>query len=235
MKLTKTRKQIPTIKLSKNLLEDLCKTLDAEFKKVNQKAESEKYGVEYEFSNSNTLVNEKESKLFLENVPIELGRIEMSLESEKGNVTIEFSNSKYFEWNRFSVSGEDSTWVFGITKNLEQVFNRYKTKNYIFHTKKGWGIYLLCAVGLFFSLFIPLNHQITPSDPKEEGVSAGVIAIMLSMTSVWAVWPYIFKRAFPILELENSLQSKLKNLVVVFIIGVISSIIASALFLLAGR
>lgn len=235
MKLTKTHKQIPTIKINKNLLEDLCKTMDSEFKNVNHNLGYDNYGVEYAFSNADSYVKENDSKLFLENVPIEIGNIDMSLRTEKGNVNIKISNSEYYDWNRLNVSGEDSTWVFGITKKLEQIFHKYKTNNHIFHSKKGWGIYALCGIGVFFALFIPLSHLTISSDSKTEGTSFVTIAFVLSGTSMWAIWPYIFKKTFPILELENSLQSKLKKAIPPLIIGIIASVIVSALFLFVGH
>lgn len=234
MKITKSHKQIPTLKLSKNLLKDMCEALESQRTLQDPNNKFSLYGVEYSFDNAESSISEKESKLFLDSVPNEIGKIEMSLRNEKGRIHIELSNSELYDYNYFSVSGEDATWVYGITEKLERIFKQHKTRNYIFHTKKGWGVYALCAIGLFFTIYFPLNHIVTSSDPNSLP-PALFIAGLISGISISTVWPSIFKRVFPPLELENSLQSKFKNLIPVFIVGVFSSIIASALFLFVGH
>jgi hypothetical protein len=229
MKKTKVSKQIPTIMISKNLISELCAVLEKEYI-PSQK--DDPYGLSYSFDNKNVSISENENEKFVDNLPNEIGDINLSSTDTKGKIAIAIRSNKYYDWNKFSVSGEDATWVYGISKRIEGIFEKYKTNNHLFYTKKSYFVYLLCSVGLFFTIFLPLFVSITDDKGQPLTGSWIMLAGAISGNASTFLWPPIFHRIFPILEIEKSKQSKLKGVIMGIIIGVISSIIASALFLL---
>lgn len=232
MKLNKIKKQIPSLRVSKNLLIELCGILEKEYQSKKPEKEPAIYGLTYKFSNSDVSIQENKSKLFVENVPETIGDIKLSLELEEASIEVTIEDTRYYDWNTFSISGEDSTWVFGMAKRLEQIFEKYKTMNHIFHTKKGYSVYALCSFGLFLLTFVGvINSGYQPEESSIE-ISAGLIGGNVFFMTLLFLWPPMFKRAFPILEKKDSRQATIKRMLPLFATGIISSIVAGFILLL---
>ena len=105
MKLNKIRKQIPSLRVSKDLLIELCGILEKEYQSKKPEKEPAIYGLTYKFSNRDVSIQENKSKLFVENVPETIGDIKLSLELEDASIEVTIKDTRYYDWNTFSISG----------------------------------------------------------------------------------------------------------------------------------
>lgn len=231
MKINKISKKIPTLRVSKNLLNELCNIIDTEYHNAKPKNDSE-FNPTFEFSNKDVTITENKSKPFIESLPKSIGDVHLTLKIENKSIDINIDDTDIFGWNRFSIYGEEPTWVFGISKQIEQIFEKYKTKNYLFYTKKANGIYALCSLGLFFVAFLAIINSGFEPEKGDVVVSAGIFSVMIALLSWGFLWPSIFKKVFTILEIENSQQVKLKRMLPFLIIGIISSLVGGLMLLL---
>jgi hypothetical protein len=216
----KIRKNIPSIIISKTLLEQLCKIVDEEYREEQGCMKS------YRFISKKEEIIKNNSKIFLEYyLPESLKKIEFdynnSCESKAINICIDFA--KIF-LSKFTVIGDDSIWVSVIAKRIDTVFENFKTRNDIFHTR--WKIASLIYVALsaiiicFTVIWLYRHHVIMYAEYSFEYIYPIVFALL--------VLPYssglhmLFKWLYPHYTTNrNAFHIKFRNWIIIGIMTVI--------------
>ena len=210
MRINKTRKKIPSFRLSKKLISELCNFFTNE--EISYDDKSTNY-VEYNFDNSDISITEKTAKSFNDSYLNELGNFQFKLKiNDKYIHVVMCTDSNSY----FSVRGTDYIWVYGVTKNLEMIFMNHKTYNQIVHKPAGIPIYILCTFGLFYMCFLIFSYFDHSNDWElfYKDIGNNIYnkipntLIYPSIISVIGI-PFlyrIFKRIFPMFEFKNKIK-----------------------------
>jgi hypothetical protein len=130
----KTQIRIPSFKLSKSVLEELFGIMEKE-------RTDEKSRLIYVLESTEREITSHNSKSFLDyGIPKDLEKLTFTLSSSDKEISISIELESYLTIpgiystpSYFTVSGIDPTWVNRITKRIEDIFKKYKTKNDLFH------------------------------------------------------------------------------------------------------
>ena len=160
--------------------------------------------------------------------------------SSKKNIEIECN----VDWERFtvSVSGTDSIWVGGLTKKIEEILDKYKTKNNFFYKSRAYAIYfgisLLIGIGMLLIVDALIWESMSDLETNVDKYPSSTlpylsIALLLLMAgvSVWG-WESLFHWLFPKIELEDSVSVKRRKGILGGIAAIIFSLIGGGILLL---
>ena len=154
----KIKKNIPSIIISKTLLEQLCRIVD--------ESDREEQGYKsYKFISKREEIIKNNSQILLEYyLPQSLKKIEFNYTNncESKAINIRIDLNKIF-LSKFTVIGDDSRWVSVIAKRIENIFENFKTQNNIFYLRRNIAslIYVtLSTIIVFFIVFWLYRHNI---------------------------------------------------------------------------
>ena len=236
--------RMKSFQLNKSLLEDLSTTINDEYQKSlkEEKDEFEKKHIklEYELETKNKKIETGDFHTVLKHWnPDNFKEIKMYFRGSKKSITIRCGN--YWKLD-VSVSGVESIWVSGITKNFEDILEKYKTKNKFFHKSEAYLIYLgipiLIGFGILMLVTPLIDEQIQnfekavetdESDEPLSYLSAVIIIFAVMLNSGWG-WASLFQWLFPKIEIENSIKPKVRKSILAGIVTLVISIIAGGIF-----
>ena len=188
---------------------------------------------ELEFSvtcEENAYFTSEDPKIFNEDSPINTKRvlnIHMRLYMSSGeSIRIDLEhNPGYFHDNTISVAGEDSNWVNGTLKKLEEITDSFSPQNTFFRKYRVW-LFLIfgLSLGLLLTnyIFLPLAQLLPAADTKLPnellrrpmlllGIAYGLKALY---SLFWGAFPasYIVDKLiklFPRVEIQIAPEHKL--------------------------
>lgn len=129
-------------------------------------------------------------------------------------VNIDFN---YPQKSEFSVSGEDATWVNGITSRLDSIFQKYKTSHYYIRTNP-FVTYPLCiatALVLTYPFFLASFSFLEGSDSLETIL---FLSIVLMTVFAFIVYGIVFW-LFPYFEYGEMVQRRVRKWIWVVLWG----------------
>ena len=225
MLVNKTRKKIPSFRLSKKLISELCNFFTKE--EISYDDKSTNY-VEYNFDNSDKSITEKTAKSFNDSYLNELGNFQFKLKINNKYIHVVMCTNSN---SHFSVRGADSIWVDGVTKNLEKIFMNHKTYNQIVHKPIGIPIYIVCTLGLFFMFFLIFSYFDHSNDLELfyddiDNNAYNKIPNTLIYSSIISVMgiPFlyrIFKYLFPMFEFKNRIKYSIRHIIKYILMSII--------------
>lgn len=204
-----TRKNIPSIIISKAILEELCRILDKEYEDTNG-------NLEYKFIGRREVLLRSNSEDFLQFYPFKhITKIEMSFKSPRKKIMIKF-DFDHSHFSEFIVSGSDAEKVSDTARNVEEVFKNYATLNtpFIRNWKRALPIYvaitavLSLPIAIFFHKSFPISQSFT---------NAYIIILLLMIGPSVVVWNILIKALFPIYEIPYSTKVKHRTLIIIII------------------
>lgn len=223
--------EIKSVQLTKSLLSDLCKLLNDENMNFNKEQADKKSQLEFLIETKNKKIETNDSEVFLrDGVPQKFNEIKLYFRGGDKRIKITFDT--IFDIRRFTVEGIDSVWVNGITRKLENLFQKYDTKNGFFHTKKSWVIYFGIAIVLAASAYFSLSPFVSDKPLDELPIEIQIFeifAVVLWIVLVNSVmgWALLFRQLFPLIETENSISIKIRKWIIGGIIAILVSILAN--------
>lgn len=226
----KTKVKIPSIKLSQTLLADLCEVISKEYSKAV--SENEDSSVDYVLEGKNHEIESHDSTSFLKyGIPKDLKEIRIILRSRqpKKQIWIRIDMDSDYLCS-FDVEGTDPIWVNGISKQIEGVFERYRNRNDLFHSKwkTALPIYFGIAGVLAYVVYLAsLGLAITDSEGKT--ISLSSVLIIPILMSVW-VWHIVFGWLYPQVEIESMSRVKARKFVIGAIIALILSMLGNYIY-----
>lgn len=235
--------ELRSYKLNKNLLEDLATIVNDEYGKAvsgtKNDWERDYIKLTYTLKIKNKEKATKEIQNFLKQWdPKNFKNFEIYFRDSKKSITIRCGDY----WNlNVSVSGNDSTWVSGLTKKIEEVLDKYRSKNEFFHKPQAYVIYLGISfpIGFFISMIVTTSIGVPILDSEISGENIGIsntppfgtiaiiFAIVVNLTMGCAS---LFHWLFPKMELESSNRPKIRNTILSIISMFIISLFAGWVF-----
>lgn len=230
---------LKSFRLNKKFLEDLSAIVNNEYNKTmkeeNDELERKYIELEYTLKTKNKGIETKKIENVLKHWnPKNFQKFEINFRSSKKKIMIECGDY----WNLdVLISGNDSIWVSGLTKQIEEIFDEYKSKNEFFHKSKAYIIYLGIPISIVWSMLTIVAALIGDTNSNFEldtnifGISSNFIMMIISMiilNSVWG-WASLFHWLFPKIELEDSIQPKIRKIVLGGISTLIFSLIAGGI------
>ena len=238
--------ELRSFQLNKNLLEDLSTIVNDEYDNIVSGAESdwERSHIELMYT---LKIKNKEKMTKCLNVflkywdPKNFKKFEIYLRSSKKSITIRCGSY----WNlNVSISGNDSTWVSGLTKKFEEVLDNYKSKNEFYHKSRAYVIYFGIAmlIGFFILMIVTTLIGVQMSDLEVDGINTGIsnipsygmvtiIIFGIMLNSIWG-WASLFHWLFPKIELECSNRPKIRSGILKLICSIPVSLLVGWILLL---
>jgi hypothetical protein len=216
----KSKVAIPAITLSENLLSELCELLDEQY--ASAKNAGDKYvRIKFYSDGKNKDYTTADSAAFLKNgIQKDLQKIVLSFSGNHNDVSIYLYVSSSLDSN-FEVSGTNSMWVGGITKRLEEIFQKYVNSNRFFH-KRALALPLSFVIILVASvagiLWARLYYEIEDS--------SALTLILSSLTSTVGVY-WFLGWLYPSIETKHMLRIRARKAIYAAIGAVVVSIIAN--------
>lgn len=224
---------LESFQLNKNLLEELSTTINEEYVKTvkEEKDEYEKKYIklEYTLNTKNKQIDTSDFKAILKHWSSKnFEKIVINFQSSKKNITVRCGGY----WNLdISISGIDSIWVSGLTKNLEDISNKYKSKNEFFHKSRAYVIYfgIPLLLGLSMLMIISTLTEVSmlnlETDTDTSNTSSYLPAVLIVSIPTYSFpgWASLFHWLFPKIELEDSVKPNVRKA----ILGGISTVVFS--------
>jgi hypothetical protein len=219
----KTTHQIPSFKLSKDVLHDLVNIIEEESNAVRM---NERCRVTYKFKVKQREDETKtdDSAYFLTQNVIrpDLKSIELRLYSDKKEISIYIYMNKPDSF--IEIEGTDVTWVYGMASRIKAIFENPNSKrrvNDFFNSKK---VLLVCILP---SVLLGILHAIYLSNSLY-----GKVSSLICWPISYSIFLYlVFRWFFPRVETEYTRQAKIRKA----ILGGIGAIITTALVTLILR
>jgi len=227
--------KIKSVKLTKNLIEQLCDILENQYNEFKKNNDDSIAWLKFSLGSETKEIETEDGKSFQKhNIPRNFNEIKMRFHSLEKEIIINLM--KDIEFYELTVTGMDSMWVNGLARKLEDVFQQNKTINNFFYSKKAGIIFYIVSIGLIsaiyfiFSPFLPSGFQV--DDFLKMGFISVVIVALIGVISmlVALVWFYSLQWFFPRIEIEDSIQVKIRYWVLLIVIGVISTLIGGGIF-----
>lgn len=225
--------KIPAIKLKKELLEEISNIIKTE-REIHIKETNDEYSsITYSLQTEEKEIEMEELSDFLaQKIPNNFVSITINFFSVEKDIYLSIYPES--ELGDITVTGADPTWVNGVAKRLENVFIPYRTKNDFFQSRKVWllgfAISGLLSFGSYLILWPNVTDEpfsnLTLSDQIIEGII--LIFTMIILNSYWG-WVKLLRKLFPKIEMESSTPSKIKNFILVIIIGIITTVVSSGI------
>jgi hypothetical protein len=159
------RKKILSIRLTKNLLEELVEIIDREYKDIKKQSEKENSSVSFSYAieeKDGEIKGESPTKFLRHDISPDLRSIYMRLYSKDLKISVKIHLRLSWPYTYTEVEGSDSRLVNGISAQLLRVFNnhKHKTRNDFFHSKESLiiSVPIGIVVGILYS--ITINDQI---------------------------------------------------------------------------
>ena len=229
-----------SFKLNKDLLDDLFTIVNEEYLKNLDESngiKKEFVSVEYTLETKNKKIETKDFQTILKYWnPKNFKKAEMVFRGSKKDISIRCGDY----WDLvISVSGNDSIWVSGLTKGFEDMLDNYKSKNGFFHKPKAYLIYfgIPFLIGLGILMIVAsligeqaLDLEIDATNNKQLSNNTIFVIFGLIMSS-WLGWSGLFHWLFPKIELEESIQPKIRKLILGVILSLVISLMASGIII----
>lgn len=218
--------KVPTCSLDVKTLRNFCKKIEDEITSIKLNEES-KYKVQFILETKNKTITANTTEDFIESFkPKGITRIRIyhfgSLEIE---INLDFG---YFALCTISIEGNDSNKVDSLAIRLEEILKERKNYNFLFRTPM-FLIPISSIFGFLLSFGGHMFHNIylkkMPNAPFFTDNVFGFTFIFTIGLTFFFVW------LFPHIEFENyMIQTRLRKAIMPIIIGVIITLIGSALW-----
>ena len=228
------RREIPTCTINKSILLEIYKMLEtiAGEKKSEQsyspsltieirtkkdgKDETNEYGIQY---------------IRDSNIPRHLQQIEFNLnlfnEGSYINIDIDFDN--FIGEPHFIIKAKDPVWVDGISEQIQKIFEKTRNKNYLFRENKfRFPIIIPISILLGFGISAILSQYFPPDKYDSLFLETSIRVVWFFGATVFsAIFLFLFFWwLFPRMEYEDYfIQSKIRKLLLLILIGVISGLL----------
>jgi hypothetical protein len=219
---------IPSIELSKDLIQKVIRVLETEYNRLleNQDKDSAYYNSK-EFSirrKDKSLLETDDSQKFLENdFDRDIDRIMFKISTRNKSVEVEITTSSWSDSDFSATSNDmDNTWVNGIISTLAQTFDASKNSYGFWHSKKAFLIYFPISI-----ILSSVYYYLTIRSPNANEQLAIIN---------WVIWTFglpftirlILQWVFPKVQTKQSKQKKFKK-IILSIIGIIGALVIGIL------
>jgi len=222
---------IPSIRLSKKLLEELCNVLQKEYHRDDEDSRNARK-VKFEFiRQSGSAITKSDFDSFLSlDIPRDIRKVTLQLSLIERGVYIEIDMDN-FQTSVMVVQGIETVWVNGVTRLLEKVFaNHHTTKSDIFHAnwkRQGIPLYIAITVSLQLGVYLSFLRN------ADEFFWLFNAIVYLGVPIIGAYgWHFFFQWLFPKVELENMMRVRTRRFIVatipVVVLGLITNSISNA-------
>lgn len=229
---------INSVRLTSKLFEEICELVDEQyhlFQEEKEKIKDSPYlRLHYTISSKRRTLDTSDSANFLKRLsPENYADVDISLSYDDKRVNINLRSL----WGepRITLTGKDPTWVHGLSKRFEDIFKKYATKNNFFHSKKAYvfyfplhGIFIL-GMSLVAIHFIPQNAYPELKFLNNQLISW--IIFLIGFPSGAYLWSGLFEWLFPKVEIENSMQVKIRKWILALISGIIIALISGGILI----
>lgn len=194
-----TRKMIPSLTISMEMLVKLCTILDREFnrKKMGILAD-QKCFVKYQFK-GNSYENIRESASAIRDLSIKgIKEVFLEFSCENKLITIRFDLKRDY-LSEYRVQGKDPMWVDEIANNIDTVFVKHTTPNDLFHLhwKRALPLYALMTAILCYFLDVLIYYTMQINDVTRD-FNINYVVLYLSLVGpMMLCWHEMFQRLFP--------------------------------------
>lgn len=231
--------KIPTIRLSKILLRELCDILNNEYTELKKTEKDYVYWLSFEMTTTAKKIQTANSDSFLKyDLPHTFIEIELTLHSKDKSINITFYEPSFLP-SQFTVGGTDSVWVNGLTRQFEEIFQKHKTSNHFYHSKKSWLLFLGLTITVLIGTYLlvdPFGSLLDLADTTED-IDSSIIALLTILRTAamsgsalsYLLWENVFRWLFPIIEVENSIQLRVRQKIVILLLAVVGSIIGGGI------
>lgn len=174
----RSKAKIPSVFVTEDLLRDLCDVLDKEFA---SNASERFVRLEYHSEGKNKDYTTTDSSQFIKNsIQKDTQYLRLRFYSSTKDIDIWLGISGYRK--EFEVSGNEPIWVAGITKRLEEIFEKHKSSHGPLYTASWlWVIFVSSSVILGFAYWFVFYQA-------REKVSEGIfLAVVFSAGSAFGI------------------------------------------------
>jgi len=153
---------------------------------------------------------------------IELGTTDYQL--PRVGVNFDFRRPEY---SKFSVSGENATWVNGITNRIENKIKKYKLKYYTIKTN--WLVKLPLTSAILVVLVYPIFLWLNSIPTIKENLF--ILIWLMFAFGFWGIY-YLIQWLFPYFDYGDTLQKSMRKWIWVILFG--SGIVPTIILKLLG-
>lgn len=213
-----TRKNIPSIAISKDLLIEFCKLLDDEYDQAKDNMSSAPRQREYKLECKREVIIRTNSTDFMGHYPVrDLKKIELCFKSEnkKIDIRLDLDNSNLSD---FIISGKNSQAVTDTENQIGNILRNHGAKKEFFHLnwKVGLPTYLAIAATVSLPLAIFFRRTILP---LESFATTYILILIIVIGPSVFFLSLLVKWLFPKYETDYAARIKHRISILVAIIG----------------
>lgn len=221
--------RIPTCKIDKGTIREICELLEDEARKIKQANPDANVDIDFKVETKSKDIRAHTTDAFISSRwSRDLERVYLWYSVRHENlhqkVIVDLDFGIYMSPD-FSVESEDPTWVNGITGRIEDIFNHTRNRNYLFRKAKYLvpivvGFAFLLGLGTDVVVDVYYLHKFNDLYPNSD---------VLGMSMPYGLFlGFFFQWLFPNVEFEDYLiQTKIKKAILSIIGAIILGLIAS--------
>jgi hypothetical protein len=221
----KTQK-IPSIQLSKDLIQKVIQVLETEYGKLleNQDKDDSYYNSK-NFSverKDDSVFETDDSQKFLDSdFDRDIDEINLQISTKNRDINVRITTRSWSD-SSFSATSKDldDIWVNGVMSKLAQTFEDSKNSHQFWHSKKAYLIYVPIAMAI-----ASLVTYVSFLAPNANAQFLTIIWIVYSVLYPFTM-SMLFQWMFPKIETKQSKQRKVKK-IIWSIVGIVGTVILS--------